>query len=246
MKKKKERSKKHHDLLAIIFLCVALGSFGLDLFHFTHHLGHDRTLLSFPGVLPKLTWKATLFALSLVLLIWWAKPLLLVIIFGLSFYVGNTNLAAMDRESCEKAQELMKESGIARDAKEDFFGRLKIKPPRSSFPPEMDKVTWWGTFKPFEFWENPQFQAVWISPSGQMVEQQAFQGGRCELAKTTLPVEKLPARRLEPGMWRVIVSCKDVVIDNHPFAVIGSSAPPQDSRSGEDSGVMIWADGVNQ
>ena len=146
----------------------------------------------------------------------------------------------MTQAACERAREYMTESGVARDAKENFLGRLKITPPRGSFPPEMDKVTWWGTFKPFEFWESPKFQAVWMNPRGEPVEREEFRGGKCQLAKATLPVERLSQRRLEPGMWRVIVSCDDVVVDNHPFPVIGSSSSPD----ANDSGIMIWADEV--
>ena len=134
---------------------------------------------------------------------------------------------------------------MARDAKENFFGKMKITPPRTTFPPEMDRVTWWGRFQPFEFWSSPEFEAAWVNPRGETVEHQTFRGGRCELAKTTLPVsEKLPRSRLEPGMWRVVVSCQDVVIDNHPFRVAGSQNSPPDAGTSDDSGIMIWADDV--
>lgn len=163
--------------------------------------------------------------------------------FWLAFFfwsqASGALFAAPDPETCERARELMQESGIARDAKEDFFGRLKIKPPRTSFPPEMDRVTWWGRFKAFEFWQSPEFDAVWVNPEGQAVERQQFRGGRCELAKATLSTATLPRERLSPGMWRVVVSCGQTVIDNHPFAVVGSSGPGPD-------GVMIWAEGVKE
>lgn len=139
----------------------------------------------------------------------------------------------------------MTDSGMARDAKEDFLGRVRIKPPRGTFPPEMDKVTWWGTFKPFEFWGSPEFEAVWINPEGRTVERQTFRAGKCALAKTTLNVEKIPPGKLEPGMWRAVVTCGDVTIDNHPFAVVGSSAASRDAKAGEDQGMMIWADDVH-
>ena len=131
---------------------------------------------------------------------------------------------------------------MARDAKENFFGKLKITPPRANFPPEMDKVTWWGRFKAFEFWASPEFQADWVNPQGDRVASQRFRGGRCELAKTALPVNNIPAGRLEPGTWRVVVTCDNVTIDNHPFTVAGSSNPV-DARGG-DAGIMIWADDV--
>ena len=226
---------------------VALVSFGFDLAHFSHHIGHDRTLLGLQGVPLKLVWKGLVFSLALTLLALSLKSCFFLIALCLVWGWGGPRLfAATTRSSCQRAREFMEESGVARDAKEDFLGRLKISPPRSSFPPEMDRVTWWGRFKPFEFWESPEFEAAWINPRGQIVERQSFRTGQCELAKTTLPVGKLPREKLEPGMWRVLVSCQDAVIDNHPFAVIGSGASPQDARTGENSGVMIWADELNR
>lgn len=228
----------------LVFLAVAFVAFGFDLFHFGHHLGHDPTLLDLAGVRPKLVWKGTLFLLAILLLIFSPRAFVSLTIFILALGWGGGHAFA-GSAGCEQARELMTESGVARDAKENFLGGVKIKPPRSSFPPEMDKVTWWGTFKPFEFWQSPQLEAAWVNPRGEIVERQSFRGGACALAKTTLAVQKLPRARLESGMWRVIVSCQDVTIDNHPFAVVGSSAPTQDGRVSEDSGVMIWADGVN-
>lgn len=164
-----------------------------------------------------------------------------------SFFLGGMDegFAATGSADCEQAREMMEESGMARDAKEDFLGRIKITPPRSSFPPEMDKLTWWGTFKPFEFWRSPEFEAVWMNPAGEPAGRTQFRGGRCRLAKTTFRVDELPQGRLQPGMWRVVVRCGEVVIDNHPFAVIGSPSSPQDAGRGKDTGIMVWADGVD-
>ena len=233
--------------LALIFLLLALGCFGFDLFHFSHHLRHDTTLLHLPRVGEKLFWKAGLFSITLGLVIFSRRMVLFIAILGWIFSKGVLPVfASASRETCEQARELMTESGIARDAKEGFLGNLKIQPPRGSFPPEMDKVTWWGTFKPFEFWESPEFQATWINPQGEPVGRSTFRGGACALAKTTLRMNELPQGRLTPGMWRVIVNCRDVTIDNHPFAVMGPSASPGDASGRADSGVMIWADEVNQ
>jgi len=231
--------------VAAFFLLLALISFGLDLFYFTHHLSHEGALLELAGVWQKLVWKTGWVVLVGGLLALEMKRVAWFVAIGLWLSLGeNPGFSAMTHESCERAKEFMKESGLARDAKENFFGRLKIKPPRSSFPPEMDKVTWWGTFKPFEFWESPKFEAAWISPQGQEAGRGSFRGNRCQLAKTSLDVTQLPQGRLEPGMWRVIVTCEDVVIDNHPFPVIGSGSSPQDA-GGREGGVMIWADGVD-
>lgn len=156
----------------------------------------------------------------------------------------DKGFAATGSADCDEAREMMEKSGIARDAKEDFLGRIKITPPRSSFPPEMDKLTWWGTFKPFEFWRSPEFEATWMNPQGAPVSQSHFRGGKCQLAKTALRVDELPGGKLEPGMWRVVVSCGEVVIDNHPFAVVGSPSSSQDAGKGKGTGVMIWADDV--
>lgn len=226
----------------LVFLGIALFLFGLDLIHYGYHLGRDVSLFEIPGVLPNLLGKAALFiGLSLLFLIS-RRGLIVIWVFALMMTgARNEASAAMTYESCERAREFLKEAGVARDAKENFFGRVKIIPPRSSFPPEMDKVTWWGAFKPFEFWESPEFNAVWINPSGQAVGRATFRGGQCQLAKTTLSVENLPQRRLEPGMWRVIVTCEDVVVDHHPFAVVGPQAAPIDA-GGEEQGVMIWMD----
>ena len=237
--KKEKRSKA-----PVVLLGAALVCFGFDLFHFGHHLLHDPALLGLPGVSWKLAWKGAIFLGTLLLLIFSRRVFLGVfgIFLGLSYGIAPV-LAAQDGADCEQALELMEASGMARDAKEDFLGRVKITPPRSSFPPEMDKVTWWGTFKPFEFWRSPEFEATWIDPQGASVSRTRFRGGNCQLAKTTLQVEGLPQGKLRPGMWRVVVSCGEVVIDNHPFAVIGSPSSAQDAM-GKDSGVMIWADEV--
>ncbi len=231
--------------MAVGFLMIAAFCFGFDLYHFAHHLHHDSSLLGLPGVSFKLVWKGALVSLTAALLLTLLTRRIFAALLGAGILLvawqplGN---AAMTYESCERARDYLKERGIARDAKENFFGQLKITPPRSSFPPEMDKVTWWGAFKPFEFWESPEFQAVWINPQGGIVERQTFRGGPCALAKTTLRVSQFPRGMLEPGMWRVIVSCQDVVIDNHPFAVIGQTQAGPDAGDGQ--GVMIWADDV--
>ena len=235
---------KGKNKLTFILLFLAIICFGYDLYHFSHHLGHDPTLIDLKGVRPKLAWKAFLFFGTLTLLIFSKKFRLLTITIFMVSLGGLNASAGRGSEACETARELMQESGIARDAKEDFFGRLKITPPRSSFPPEMDKITWWGSFKPFEFWESPQFQAVWINPRGESVNRSSFRGGQCQLAKTTLKMNQLPQGRLEPGIWRVIVSCGDVVMDNHPFAVMGSNRSSGERGSVQDSGMMIWADNV--
>lgn len=159
---------------------------------------------------------------------------------------SNPVAAATNEERCEEARAVFKESGVARDAKEGFFGGLQIKPPRSTFPPEMDRVTWWGTFKPFEHWQSPEFEAAWVNPRGEMVERETFRGTHCAMAKTRLDVKALPQGRLEPGMWRVVVSCSGAVIDNHPFAVVGSLLSPVDSGGKGDSGIMIWTDDLNE
>lgn len=230
--------------LEILLLVVAALCFGLDLYHFSHHLGHDPGLIDLEGVRLKIAWKAFWFLGTLALLIFSKRLRFLGIVILMTGFGGFEAWARPGNEVCERAREFMQESGMARDAKENFLGRLKITPPRSSFPPEMDKVSWWGTFKPFEFWQSPEFEAVWINPEGLAVNRSSFRGGHCQLAKTTLKVNELPQRRLEPGMWRVIISCGDVVIDNHPFAVIGSTPSSGEGRDAKDSGVMIWADDV--
>lgn len=229
--------------IPLLFLILALIFFGFDLFHFVRHLGHDPDLWTLPGVSLKLIWKILL-CLILLLLIRFSYHLVFPCIGFFLFASPVDAFAVPSRDPCGRARELMTDSGTARDAKEDFLGRVKIKPPRSPFPSEMDKVTWWGTFKPFEFWGSPEFQAVWINPQGRRVASQNFRGGKCILAKTALNVENLPTRTLEPGMWRVIVSCKEVVIDNRPFAVVGSGISTADSgERGQE--VMIWVDDVS-
>ena len=153
-------------------------------------------------------------------------------------------LAVAGSETCRHARQLLDQSGTARDARENLLGQIKKDPPYGSFPSEIDRVSWWGKFKPFEFWENPEFEAAWINPQGQEVARQKFRGSQCALAKTSLPAENRPRGQLEGGMWNVIVTCKDYLIDKQTFAVL-PSAPP--SRSGPDSShksqesAMIWA-----
>lgn len=235
----KEKGQLRGRELALLLL--ALVSFGGDLFHFAHHLTHEPTLVKLPGVLPKLVWKSGFFLALLALaglsLRQWTWGAMVGILIGIHALPGS---AAMTHESCERAQKYLKNSGVARDAKENFLGRVKVTPPETIFPPEMDKVTWWGTFKPFEFWESPKFEAVWINPHGEPADRQIFRGGQCQLAKTTLSTSKLPRGRLEPGTWRVRVSCEDIVIDNHPFAVL--SPPPQAGDTAGGEPIMIWAE----
>lgn len=216
-----------------ILILVALGCFGFDLFHFTHHLRHDASLIRLPGVKEKIFWKAGLVALAFLILLFSNKNLMIFLTLGFFLLAVSPAFAAPSQETCERAREFMKEAGIARDAKEGFFGKLKIQGPRAAFPSEMDKVTWWGDFKPFEYWQSPEFQAAWINPEGLPVKQSSFRGGPCSLAKNTLRTSELPSGELNPGLWRVVISCGDTVIDNHPFTVIGPSitaAEPQDRQ----------------
>ena len=226
---------RRENKFAFLFLILALACFGFDLYHFVHHLHHDPTLWKMEGARIKLAWKIALVLFPILLLIG-RKTFGLLAIFTFGFILPA--FAGPSREDCLEAREYLTESGMARDAKENLLGKLKITPPRGNFPPEMDKVTWWGTFKPFEFWRSPEFEAVWVNPAGQPVKRSSFRGGQCQLAKTTLKVNELPTRRLEPGMWQVVVSCADSVIDRHPFPVTGSSGG--DSKNG----IMIWADDV--
>ena len=98
-------------------------------------------------------------------------------------------------------RELVEKTGIARDAREIFFGGLKIDPPTGSFPSGMDKISWWGSFKPFEFWEIPEFQAAWINPQGEEVVRQKFRGSKCRLAKTTVRGENQLRGEFQGGIW---------------------------------------------
>ena len=154
----------------------------------------------------------------------------------------QTQAGLFKSSECEHARELLDASGTARDATEDFLGRVHRKPPYGTFPSDMDQVTWWGTFKPFEFWESPEFQAVWINPQGQEVARQTFRGSKCRLAKTTLKAVDQPRGELTPGMWKVIVTCQDYLIDRQSFAVL----PVQSTPTGPDAGpasqdsAMIW------
>ena len=244
MKKEKRNRFEKNDPAALLGLVVALICFGFDLFHFSHHLGHDSTLLDLPGVRLKLAWKITLVLIPFGLSVFSYRLTLLGLVVVILLSKVSPVFAGIFSSDCERTRELMKESGIARDAHEDFLGRLKIKSPRSTFPPEMDQITWWGTFKPFEFWGNPELKSTWINPQGLVVSQQPFRGGQCELAKTALSANTLPRGRFEPGMWRVVVTCQDSVVDNHPFAVVGSPGASGDGKTNEDSGIMIWADHV--
>ena len=67
---------------AQVVLAAALVSFGFDLFHFSHHLGHDSTLLKLSGVLPKLIWKGILISLVALLLISEIRIFVFFLVFG--------------------------------------------------------------------------------------------------------------------------------------------------------------------
>ncbi len=125
---------------------------------------------------------------------------------------------------------------------EDFMGNIKLSPPYGSFPTDMDRITWWGEFKPFEFWESPDFQAVWINPYGEEIARQNFKGHKCRLAKTTMLAQEQPRGEFQGGMWKVFVTCGDQVIDQQQFAVLSPRGivKPSDMKPPKKESAMIW------
>lgn len=208
-----------------------------------YHLADEPTLFHVEGVAAKLGIKLLTFSIPVILWMFrrrWLAWLLIFCFFEILSPIGGTIYAATD---CEHARKLLDKSGIARDASENLFGQVRLKPPYGSFPPDMDKITWWGEFKPFEFWESPEFEAVWINPQGQEAGRRKFRGNKCRLAKDTIRAENQPRGEFQPGMWNVIVTCKDYLIDKQAFAVL----PAAGSRTGPDTpsrpqeSAMIWA-----
>ena len=226
-------------------LVVSLAAFACDLFHMGYHLAVEPLLWRIPGVPGKLALKFFCLMIPLMLLVKrriWLAWLLLFFLFN----PGTPDSWAASR-ACQHARELLKKSGMARDAKENLFGQIKLSPPYGSFPPDMDKLTWWGQFQPFEFWESPEFQAVWIDPSGREAARQEFRPGKCELAKTSIQAKQEPRGEFTQGMWNVIVTCEDYLVDKQNFAVLPSESSPVPAGGGQDSSgkskedAMIWA-----
>lgn len=227
-----------------LFLWISLLAFGFDLTHMLYHLIESPTLWSFSGVPLKLAMKILVFLIPLILLLTrkrWLPAAALFILTAILF--SNPVLASS--QACRHARELLGKSGVSRDAEENLFGKIKLSPPHGSFPSDMDKVTWWGEFQPFEFWERTDFDAVWIRPDGSEAARQKFYPSKCRLAKTTLRTEDQPGGELQSGMWNVLVTCGDYLIDKKPFAVLPSpSAAPSgpDSPRPSKESAMIWAE----
>jgi hypothetical protein len=225
-------------------LLISFVAFMLDLVHMLYHLSDQPALWNVDGVPFKLAMKAVFFLIPVTLLTFqkkWTRLLLF-----LFFLLPSSSYWVYASSGCENAKELMGKSGIARDASENWAGKIKVQPPTSSFPSDMDKITWWGEFKPFEFWHSPEFKAVWIDPEGRPAAEQTFRGKKCSLAKTTVYAKQQPRGEFKDGIWSVLVTCDDYLIDKQNFAVLPVGGPPsrnpQDqTQSPKDEGVMIWA-----
>lgn len=227
-------------------LGISLIAFGLDWVHMIYHIADEPVLIQVEGVPAKLAVKSVLFLAVLAFLIFRKRWTRLLGFSLLLFLAQSSTAPAFARPTgCQHARELLDKSGTARDASENLFGQVKTQPPYGSFPSDMDKISWWGTFKPFEFWESPEFQAVWLNPQGQEVAQQKFRGNKCRLAKTTLRGEDQPRGEFQGGMWKVIVTCDDYLIDQQAFAVLpsGGAAPQAGDTPGRSNQqpAMIWA-----
>lgn len=225
-----------------ILLALASALFLIDLSHMLIHLFKEPSLLKMQGVEFKLLMKFLWFFVPLILLAtrkFWRRFLMLTVIFILGF--NSYPAHAKAQESCEHARELLQKSGISRDAKENFMGRIKLDPPHGSFPTDIDKITWWGEFPPFEMWESPEFTALWINPAGEEVAEYPFRGTKCKLAKTTLKASSQPRGQFQDGIWQMLVTCDDFVIDNQRFAVIRNESKKTSGESlNKEESQMIW------
>ncbi len=205
-----------------------------------YHIMDEPTLLEIAGVPEKFSMKLIFAVLPAVLLFcrqWMAWVVFLFLFVPPQAFARGTD--------CQHARELLDQSGVARDADENLFGKVKVQPPRGSFPSDMDQITWWGVFRPFEFWESPKFEAVWINPQGQEAARHSFRGNKCRLAKDSIRAESQPRGEYPGGMWSVIVTCDDYLIDKQTFAVLpaGGNARPTgpDSPGHPSETAMIWA-----
>ncbi len=226
-----------------LLLGVSLAAFGIDLLHMIFHLAEEPALWQIQGVQGKFLIKLGFFLIPVFLYVnrkiwvsWLAVFLFLTAGFLPQGWAGQSD--------CEGVRELLDQSGMARDAHENFLGQVKREPPYTSFPADMDKITWWGIFKPFEFWHHPEFQAAWINPQGQEMARQKFKGTKCRLAKISIKGEDQPRGEFYPGMWRVMITCGEYVIDQKSFAVLPvgqPTQPNQDPRAHPQQPVMIWA-----
>jgi hypothetical protein len=226
--------------LCFSLLILSLLAFSIDLFHILYHLASEPALWRMSGVPAKLALKLVSFFIPLLFLI--SRKAWLSWLVVLLFVIASQGeiLAATD---CQQAREMLEQSGMARDASEDFFGNIKRKPPYGTFPSDMDRITWWGTFRPFEFWRSPEFKAVWINPQGQEILSQTFRGSHCRLAKTTIFAQAQPRGEFQGGMWKVVVTCEDYLIDRQSFAVTpppGFSQAPDAQKPSQET-AMIWA-----
>lgn len=230
-------------LLWISFFC-----FWFDLFHMVFHLSKQPALWKISGVGLKLLLKGVLFAVPLSFLLTrkkWTAVLTVLIFLGGPVRAEAAFWDLNNKTACQSAREMLEDSGTARDAKENLFGAIKLEPPQEKFPRDADKVTWWGKFQPFEFWKSPEFTAAWLNPQGQEVARQNFKGAHCALAKSTLPAPGLPRGEFQPGIWKVIVTCEDYLIDQRYFEVQGPRIPyqnpPPDLKAGNTQPITIWA-----
>lgn len=240
-------------LKKILFLLLGLSFLGFlfDFFHLAYHLYRDPDLWHIPGVFSKAGIKILSFLIPFYLLLnskVWLKWIIIVLLVSAGTFHLNIGQAWADSD-CQHAREMLDQAGTARDVNEDFLGNIHRKPPYGTFPSDMDQITWWGVFKPFEFWHSPEFQATWINPDGIEVARQNFRAGHCRLAKTSLYGPAQPRGEFKGGMWKVIVTCDDYLIDRQTFAVI---APNQNAPSGPDAKgksqepMMIWAEDLTK
>lgn len=206
-------------LIWISFLC-----FWFDLFHMMFHLSKSPALWQIDGVSFKFLIKTGCFLLPLSLLVFrkkWMTAVSLSVLFLILFPSESRAFWGNSKTACQSAREMLENSGTAQNAKENLFGAVKLTPPEEKFPQGQEQVTWWGKFQPFEFWKSPEFKASWMNPQGEEAARQTFKGSHCVLAKTTLHAENLPRGEFQPGIWKVIVTCEDYVIDQRYFEVAG-------------------------
>jgi hypothetical protein len=204
-----------------------------------YHLAGSPALAEVEGVARRAALKAG--ALMVPVALWlagpvWRRWLAVVFLAG-----AGASAAVAAPDDCKHAAALLKTAGVSRDAKENFLGKVKIEPPHGSFPEEMDRITWWGKFEPFELWGQPEMEAVWIAPGGREVARQKLRGKKCSLAKTAIKGADRPFGKFEAGIWEVAVQCGETPIDRRRFAVMSPVDPPAQAAGDAPGGMMIWA-----
>lgn len=148
-------------------------------------------------------------------------------------------VAAPLHPECSEVRKRFKRGGVAKDARERNFGRVRINETvDGTFSEQEDQVTWWGEFdRSFSYWGEPRLESKFYDPAGEVVYEKRYTADRCKLARISMPLSPDQVRR-RPGTWKVETSCDEgPPLDSQTFEV----RPASEARDRE-GGIHIGVD----